>query len=94
MDLAGYRVYRRLKGAAYGSTPLATTTSTSYTDAGLPVTGAIYYYEVRAYDKAGNESAGTADQAVTTVDRTAPAAPAGLTANSESYGLRVNWGPV
>ncbi|WP_411150430.1 fibronectin type III domain-containing protein [Streptomyces sp. A30] len=94
MDLAGYRVYRRLNGASYGSTPLATTTSTSYTDAGLPVTGAIYYYELRAYDKAGNESTGTADQAVTTVDRTAPAAPTGLTTDSESEGLRVSWGSV
>ncbi|POX53833.1 PA14 domain-containing protein [Streptomyces sp. Ru72] len=75
MDLAGYRVYRRLKGASFGSTPLVTTTATSYTDSTLPVNGATYYYEVRAYDKAGNESAGTADQAVTTIDKTPPAAP-------------------
>ncbi|MER5749221.1 PA14 domain-containing protein [Streptomyces sp. NPDC002088] len=75
MDLAGYRVYRRLKGAAYPTKPLATTTSTSYTDATVPKTGATYYYEVRAYDKAGNASAGTADQAVVTVDKTPPAAP-------------------
>ncbi|MDT0573138.1 PA14 domain-containing protein [Streptomyces sp. DSM 3412] len=72
MDLAGYKVYRRLKGASFGSTPLATTTSTSYTDTGLPKSGAAYYYEVRAYDKAGNRSAGTAGQLVTTVDRIPP----------------------
>jgi fibronectin type 3 domain-containing protein len=94
MDLAGYRVYRRLQGASYGSAPLATTTSTSYTDAALPVTGATYYYEVRAYDKAGNESTGTADHAVTTVDRTAPATPTGLTTDSVPEGLRVGWGSV
>ncbi|MFJ8637042.1 PA14 domain-containing protein [Streptomyces sp. NPDC093568] len=100
MDLAGYRVYRRLKGAAYGSTPLATTTSTSYTDSTLPVTGATYYYEVRAYDRAGNESAGTADQPVTTVDRVAPAAPTITTATGEvtptggSGGLEVGWSKV
>ncbi|WP_320773533.1 PA14 domain-containing protein [Streptomyces sp. CRN 30] len=75
MDLAGYRVFRRLKGASYPAKPLATTTSTSYTDTTAPKTGAVYYYEVRAYDKAGNESAGTADLPVTTVDRTPPAAP-------------------
>ncbi|MEU6069294.1 PA14 domain-containing protein [Streptomyces sp. NPDC047082] len=75
LDLAGYRVHRRLKGGSFGSRPLATTASTSYTDATVPKTGATYYYEVRAYDKAGNESAGTADQPVTTVDRTPPAAP-------------------
>ncbi|MGW3635515.1 PA14 domain-containing protein, partial [Streptomyces sp. NPDC005122] len=78
MDLAGYRVYRRLKGTDFGSKPLATTTSTSYTDTSLPLTGDVYYYEVRAYDKAGNVSTGTADKAVTTLDRTPPAAPAGL----------------
>jgi fibronectin type 3 domain-containing protein len=78
MDLAGYRVYRRLQGTSYGTKPLATTTSPSYTDTTLPKNGAVYYYEVRAYDKAGNESAGTADKSVTTVDESAPAAPKGV----------------
>ncbi|WP_234357644.1 PA14 domain-containing protein [Streptomyces puniciscabiei] len=32
LDLAGYRVYRRLKGTSYPGRPLATTTSTTYTD--------------------------------------------------------------
>lgn len=74
MDLAHYRVYRRLKGAPYGE-QLATTTATSYTDSALPKTGATYYYEVRAVDKAGNVSGGSPDKLVTTVDRTPPAAP-------------------
>ncbi|WP_416961051.1 fibronectin type III domain-containing protein [Streptomyces sp. Agncl-13] len=74
MDLAGYRVYRRLKGTSFGTKPLATTTSTTYTDT-PPATGDTYYYEVRAYDRAGNESTGTADKPVTTVD----AAPARVT---------------
>ncbi|MFH8699289.1 PA14 domain-containing protein [Streptomyces sp. PAN_FS17] len=100
LDLAGYRVYRRLKGTSFGSTPLATTTSTTYTDSTLPVTGAGYYYEVRAVDKAGNESAGTADQAVTTVDRVAPGVPTITTATGEvtpsggTGGLRVGWNKV
>ncbi|MFC7265350.1 fibronectin type III domain-containing protein [Streptomyces lutosisoli] len=94
MDLAGYRVYRRLKGTSFGSKALATTTSTSYTDTTVPVTGDTYYYEVRAYDKAGNESAGTTDQAVTTVDRTAPAAPTGLSTDSGTSGLRTAWSAV
>ncbi|MFF4270311.1 PA14 domain-containing protein [Streptomyces sp. NPDC001536] len=91
MDLAGYKVYRRLKGTSFGATPLATTTGTSYTDATLPVTGEIYYYEVRAHDKAGNASAGTADQAVTTVDRTAPAVPADVQVTSQSDKLALGW---
>ncbi|MEV6809246.1 PA14 domain-containing protein [Streptomyces sp. NPDC051132] len=93
MDLAGYRVYRRLKGSPYEAAPLVRTTATSYTDSTLPVTGETYYYEVRAYDKAGNESTGTADLPVTTADRTAPGAPAGLeiTDASEQNGLRLGW---
>ncbi|MFG2130841.1 fibronectin type III domain-containing protein [Streptomyces sp. NPDC048751] len=91
MDLAGYRIYRRLKGASFDGTPLARTAATSYTDTALPRTGETYYYEVRAYDKAGNESGGTADQLVTTVDRTPPATPAGPTTTSEADGLRITW---
>ncbi|WP_274560840.1 PA14 domain-containing protein [Streptomyces spiramyceticus] len=81
MDLAGYRVYRRLKGTSYPAKPIATTTSTSYTDTTVPKDGNVYYYEVRAYDKAGNTSSGTADLGITTVDRTAPAAPKGVEDN-------------
>ncbi|MGW1594321.1 PA14 domain-containing protein [Streptomyces sp. NPDC002343] len=93
MDLAGYRLYRRLQGHPFEAAPLATTTATSYTDTTLPVTGETFYYEVRAYDKARNESAGTADKPVTTADRTAPGAPAGLevTDASERDGLRLGW---
>ncbi|GAA3567912.1 fibronectin type III domain-containing protein [Streptomyces osmaniensis] len=91
MDLAGYRVYRRLKGASFGSTPLATTTSTTYTDATLPLTGDTYYYEVRAYDKAGNSSSGTADQAVVTVDRTAPARVETVSALGTTAGNSLTW---
>ncbi|MEU6259529.1 PA14 domain-containing protein [Streptomyces sp. NPDC047043] len=100
MDLAGYRVYRRLKGTSFDSKPLATTTSTSYTDTTLPVTGETYYYEIRAYDRVGNESAGTADQGVTTVDRVAPGVPTIVKATGEvtptggTGGLEVGWNAV
>ncbi|WP_330458958.1 PA14 domain-containing protein [Streptomyces sp. NBC_00820] len=100
MDLAGYRVYRRLKGTSFAAVPLATTTSasTSYTDGSLPKTGGTYYYEVRAHDRAGNESTGTADQAVTAADLVAPAVPALVRATGEvtpgggTGGLEVGWG--
>lgn len=74
MDLAGYRVYRRQAGTGTW-VRMTTTTGTSYADTTLPQTGSAYYYEVRAHDKAGNESYGTADMPVTTVDRTRPATP-------------------
>ncbi|MFJ5896637.1 PA14 domain-containing protein [Streptomyces sp. NPDC093064] len=93
MDLAGYRVYRRLKGSAYPAKPLATTTSTSYTDT-PPPTGQTYYYQVRAVDKAGNESTGTVDKGVTTPDRTGPAAPTGLTAHGDLHGIVLGWNAV
>ncbi|GAA3299960.1 hypothetical protein GCM10020295_39460 [Streptomyces cinereospinus] len=73
MDLAGYRVYRRLTPSG-AWTRLAATTATAHTDA-PPATGQVFAYQVRAYDKAGNESGGTAEKSVTTVDRTPPAAP-------------------
>ncbi|MGW0884318.1 fibronectin type III domain-containing protein [Streptomyces sp. NPDC002671] len=92
MDLAGYRVYRRLKGSSNWK-KLTATTATSYTDA-PPTTGETYYYEVRAYDKAGNESAGTADQPVTTPDRTAPAVPAGVALSDGQPGITVTWKTV
>ncbi|WP_329274664.1 fibronectin type III domain-containing protein [Streptomyces sp. NBC_01451] len=95
MDLAGYRIYRRLNGSSFPTKPLVTTTATTYTDTSLPVTGAdTYYYELRAYDKAGNESAGTAEKPVTTVDRTAPAAPTGLETSHSLSGIWIEWTAV
>ncbi|MFD9006480.1 fibronectin type III domain-containing protein [Streptomyces sp. NPDC059582] len=92
MDLAGYRVYRRpASGAATAWTRLASTTATSYTDAALPPTGETYMYQVRAYDKVGNESAGSVDRTVVTVDRTAPTQVTGLTALGTTAGNSLFW---
>ncbi|WP_216591613.1 fibronectin type III domain-containing protein [Streptomyces brasiliscabiei] len=95
MDLRGYRVYRRAEGTSFAE-PMTTTTGTSFTDTALPVTGARYHYELRALDRAGNESKGTADKAVTTVDRVAPAVPqkVNITDSSETGGLRIGWAKV
>ncbi|KUO08106.1 PA14 domain-containing protein [Streptomyces sp. DSM 15324] len=93
MDLAGHRVYRR---PADGSTwtRLASTTSTTYTDTTLPLTGAAYVYTLRAYDTAGNESAGTAPRTVSTADRTAPAVPQDLDVRNGFTSLNVSWTAV
>ncbi|MFG2961079.1 fibronectin type III domain-containing protein [Streptomyces sp. NPDC048291] len=90
MDLSGYRVYRRAQGASFG-TPLATTGATSYTDSSLPVDGKVYFYEVRAYDKAGNVSTGSADRQVTTADRTAPERVTGVAVRAGTAGNVVTW---
>ncbi|MFE2063299.1 PA14 domain-containing protein [Streptomyces sp. NPDC059467] len=89
MDLAGYRVYRRLRGST-SWTRLAATATTSYTDT-PPATGAVYYYEARAYDKAGNESAGTADQLVTSITL---AAPGGLGSSVTDTTAELSWKAV
>ncbi|CAM5712362.1 hypothetical protein SAURM35S_01745 [Streptomyces aurantiogriseus] len=93
MDLAGYRVYRR-DLATNVETLLATTTATTHTDATLPVTGAAYAYRVFAYDKAGNQSAGTAEKSVTTADRTAPALPYDLKVTDAADGNKLVWSGV
>ncbi|MFI6034218.1 fibronectin type III domain-containing protein [Streptomyces sp. NPDC051315] len=92
MDLAGYRVYRRLAGSSTW-TKLTTTTSNTYTDS-PPADGRTYYYEIRAYDKAGNVSPGSADRGIISVDRVAPTAPTGVTATSTKTANTLFWAPV
>ncbi|TQJ37472.1 PA14 domain-containing protein [Streptomyces sp. NBC_00080] len=95
MDLAGYRVYRRLGTAQWvrvgGSSPLA---SPSFVDA-TPATGQTFLYEVRAVDKAGRESVGSLDATAVTVDRTGPAAPTALTVTGDAWWATLAWqGPA
>ncbi len=89
MDLAGYRVYRRIEGSS-AWTEAGTTTGLRFTT-NQRSTGDDYYYEVRAYDKAGNESAGSADQGpVPTYDMTPPTRPV-LTAEGVEEANNLSW---
>ncbi|MEU1513883.1 PA14 domain-containing protein [Streptomyces sp. NPDC005811] len=94
MDLAGYRVYRRLGTTSWakvsGASPL---TSRSFVDA-TPATGQTFLYEVRAVDKAGRESTGSLDTTAATVDRTGPAAPTGLTVVGDAWWATLAWQQV
>ncbi|MFE4967215.1 fibronectin type III domain-containing protein [Streptomyces sp. NPDC056660] len=90
LDLAGYRLYRRLQGSGSWTRVAATTAGTRQTWDETPPTGQSYYYEVRAYDKAGNESAGSADQLIVSQDMTAPAAPV-LTATAVEASNNLSW---
>ncbi|MEV8515439.1 discoidin domain-containing protein [Dactylosporangium sp. NPDC051484] len=56
-----YRVYRGTASGAEGTTPIATTTDTEYTDSGLSPTP-IYFYQVTAVNAAG-ESARSGEDA-------------------------------
>jgi hypothetical protein len=66
MDLAGYSLYRRDDRSGSSWTKVGTTTTgRSYTDPLVnPDDHTAYYYEVRARDKAGNTSSGSADTIV------------------------------
>lgn len=95
MDLAGYRLYRRLPTTAWAriSSSTALITGTSYLNY-PPPSGQSYLYELRAVDRAGNESWGGADLTVATVDRTAPAAPAGVNVTQDAWRATLNWPAV
>ncbi|MFI1377008.1 fibronectin type III domain-containing protein [Streptomyces longwoodensis] len=91
MDLAGYRVYRQVAGSTAWTRIGATTTARRTFDDTPPQTGQSYRYQIRAYDKAGNESAGTAALGpVPTPDLTAPAAPV-LTVTSSVDTNALSW---
>jgi fibronectin type 3 domain-containing protein len=91
MDLAGYRVYRRLSTTQWAKTSGSSLlTSPSFVDA-TPATGQTFLYEVRAVDKAGHESAGSLDATAVSVDRTGPAAPTRLTVAGDAWWATVAW---
>ncbi|KUN84213.1 fibronectin type III domain-containing protein [Streptomyces griseoruber] len=94
MDLAGYRVYRRLSTTSWARVSGASLlTSRSFVDA-TPATGQTFLYEVRAVDKAGRESAGSLDAPAVTVDRTGPAAPTALTVVGDAWWATLAWHQV
>jgi uncharacterized repeat protein (TIGR03806 family) len=91
--VAGYRVFRN-----GGATPIASVTTTSYTDSNLdPVTS--YSYNVRAFDGATppNESGLSSPATATTpaaplTDTTPPTVPTNLTGTALSTAqIRLNW---
>ncbi|MFF9034539.1 fibronectin type III domain-containing protein [Streptomyces sp. NPDC014892] len=95
MDLAGYRVLRRPATSDIWKRLTDTAAgSAAYTDTTLAKTGETYVYEIRAYDKAGNESAGSADRLVTTVDRTPPPVPSPVKATDGQPGVTLTWNAV
>ncbi|HSV14191.1 MAG TPA: Ig-like domain-containing protein [Tepidisphaeraceae bacterium] len=89
-DLAGYNLYRsNTSGGALtklNSTPL---TALSFVDTAAQLS-LPSYYQLRAVDTSGNESAGTAANAVHK-DSTLPAAPANLNSSGSSTAITLTW---
>ncbi|MEH0509307.1 MULTISPECIES: fibronectin type III domain-containing protein [unclassified Streptomyces] len=94
LDVAGYRLYRRTGSTGAwslrNSTPI---TGTTFTDT-PPPTGATYEYALRALDRSGNPSPLSSLTRVVSSDKTAPAAPTGLTATHDESGARLSWSAV
>ena len=81
-DLAGYRVLR-------GGVQVATVTGTTHTDT-VVVDDRTYEYTLVAVDRAGNGSE-PATASATPTDRTAPAAPTGVTAVRGDGRVSLSW---
>ncbi|MEV7519712.1 PA14 domain-containing protein [Streptomyces sp. NPDC091371] len=87
MDLGGYRVYRRPEGTT-AWTLVRTTKATSFSELPPEGAGLTYHYQVRAYDLAGNVSAATAGQPVTTSTAATPGTPK---ATADDAGVSLTW---
>jgi pectin methylesterase-like acyl-CoA thioesterase len=89
-DLAGYLVYRATSAEGdYTKVTASPVTSSEYSDTAAPA-GLPSYYRVTAVDKSGNESASVSATG-TRRDKTAPGQPTGLTANSSSDSITLDW---
>jgi fibronectin type 3 domain-containing protein len=85
---SGLRAYQIYRSGVF----LATSTTTTYSDAGLAA-GTTYCYTVLAYDNAGNNSAQSASKCATTSGgSTLPSVPTGLTATAVSSSqINLSW---
>jgi fibronectin type 3 domain-containing protein len=91
-----YAIYRESPEGSWPATPIATTTSTSYLNAGLS-DGISYTYRVLAVDQAGSESVESVPSSAASAtprDTTPPKPPEGLTAQSgEESQVTLSWTP-
>ncbi|MEK3884380.1 fibronectin type III domain-containing protein [Paenibacillus sp. PL2-23] len=89
VDTAGYKVY--VNGAEAGwSREVQAGQEPEYTIAGL-ANGRAYTFSVSALDLAGNESARSKSISAAPIDRIAPSAPQGLTAQAGDGTITLSW---
>jgi fibronectin type 3 domain-containing protein len=85
-----YQIYRSTTPGGEGATPLATVTSSSYTDSAV-TSGVTYYYEITALTGATASARSTEYSANTSGTGTAPPTPAGLVANGGNASVALTW---
>ncbi|MGO8673184.1 MAG: choice-of-anchor tandem repeat GloVer-containing protein, partial [Capsulimonadaceae bacterium] len=83
-----YNIYRGTATGAESSTPVGTTTGTTYTDTGL-TNGVKYFYKVAGVNGGGTSAQST--EASATPEPPAPAAPTGLTATPGNAQVTLAW---
>jgi fibronectin type 3 domain-containing protein len=89
-DATSYRIYRSTTPGGEGATPLATVTSSSYTDSAV-TSGTTYYYEITALNGT-TESARSSEYSTSgTGTGTAPPTPAGLVATAGNASVGLAW---
>ncbi|MGI0088110.1 MAG: fibronectin type III domain-containing protein [Nitrosotalea sp.] len=89
--ITSYNVYRGTTAGAESSTPIASTSSTTYNDTGL-TNGQTYYYTVKAVNSVGTSPASNEASATPKDPATIPSPPTSLTATAVSSSqINLSW---
>ena len=88
--VTSYNIYRGTASGGEGTTAIATSTSTSFTDSTV-TNGTTYFYKVTAVNTAG-EGPASNEASATPAGATAPSAPQNLSARSATgKGVQLSW---
>jgi fibronectin type 3 domain-containing protein len=89
-NATSYRIYRSTTPGGEGATPLATVTSSSYTDSAV-TSGVTYYYEITALTGATESARSSEYSANTSGTGTAPPTPTGVVATGGNGAVTLTW---
>ena len=89
-NATSYQVYRSTTPGGEGATPLATVTSSSYTDSAV-TSGTTYYYKIVALTAATASAPSGEYSGNTSGTGTAPPTPAGLVATAGNASVALTW---
>jgi hypothetical protein len=89
-NATSYRIYRSTTPGGEGATPLATVTSSSYTDSAV-TSGTTYYYEITALTGTTESARSSEYSANTSGTGTAPPTPSGLVATGGNASVALTW---